>query len=91
MENALEAMKELWFLILGAVTYITRMEVGQSLNKQRLKHLNELHEKSMREIAERQEKNNAAIHSRLGRHEDNMAHSNEIIQSDIKSILSKLS
>jgi len=81
----LDWFKTLWpvAVVLGALG--VRLEVGQALNKQRLKTI----ERDIETAQRNGEKSVEAVHSRLSRHEDETGKRLSEIQADIKTLLSR--
>jgi hypothetical protein len=81
----LDWIKTLWPAAVVLVTLAVRLEVGQALNKQRLRSI----EKEIENAEKSAEKANEAVHARLSRHETETNKYLGEIRNDIKTLLSR--
>ncbi len=83
----LEWIKVLWPLVAVMAAFGVRMEVGQALNRQRLRTI----EKDIAREQNDRRAEIAGVHTRVERHETETGKVLAEIRNDIKTILSRMS
>ena len=81
----LDWFKTLWPVAVVLAAFGVRMEVGQALNKQRLRSI----EKDVEREKEDRKADIASVHARVSRHENDIGKALTEIRNDIKTLLSR--
>jgi len=81
----LDWFKTLWPVAVVIAAFGVRMEVGQALNKQRLRSI----EKDVEREKEDRKADKASVHARVSRHENDISQALSEIRNDIKTLLSR--
>lgn len=81
----IEWFKALWPVAMVLAAFGVRMEVGQALNKQRLRSI----EKDIADAERATERAIEGVHARLSRHENETNKYLSEIRNDIKTLLSR--
>lgn len=83
--SVLEWFKALWPVAMVLAAFGVRLEVGQALNKQRMRST----EKDVAGLEKASEKAIEALHARISRHESETGKYLSEIRNDIKTLLSR--